>query len=696
MEYPIWHLTTFGGGFWIAVIATLHVFVAQFAVGGGLFLVVTEKMAYRSGSEELLDYVKKHSKFFLLLTMVFGGGSGVALWFIMALLSPEGTLVLVREFLFAWATEWVWFVGEIVALLIYCYYWDRMKREDHVKVGWFYFLFAWLSLFTINGVIAFMLTPGAWLETGSFWDGIFNPTFWPSLFFRSALCAMLAGLFGFVTAALLKGKELRCMMVRFCGLWTLLGLLLVLPFGYWYIMALPPEQAMLVMYKSHRVAFFMKIFLYCAPVVLLGGLIMAVCAPRKVNFVSAMSMLLVSLIFYGSFEFIREAGRKPYVVWGEVYSTNISVDQAAEVAGKSILKTAKWVPENLREITAENTLEAGSWLYQMQCAPCHAINGPMNDIVPRTAKYTAAGLDAFMSGMGKISTYMPPFLGLPAERMALAKYIDGLSPGDNPALPEPLETELQAAPFDPVQEYVLMAWPLEGLHLQAEKDGTMLISEKGSIIRAQLLLRGDPPEVVTEDVKIVCTRVGLEQSFELKVEDGFFQSPAMDVEPYVNKGYQPLPPVKVQALDSSGNVLAETTIVLPVSSRPGCNNCHGGGWNNPNQGGLSGKTAADIINVHDRDNNTDFKSRVEGGESIDCMSCHDGEMQLDLSVALHGFHAVYLSGRENDACMMCHPQESLRGVHLDAGMECVNCHGFMEDHALALLKGKKVSLRLRS
>lgn len=689
MEYPIWHLTTFGGGFWIAVIATVHVFVAQFAVGGGLFLVVTEKIAYRTGSDELLDYVKKHSKFFLLLTMVFGGGTGVALWFTMALLSPMGTLVLVREFLFAWATEWVWFVGEIVALLIYYYYWDKMKREDHLKIGWFYFIFAWLSLFTINGVITFMLTPGQWVETKSFWDAIFNTTFWPALFFRTALCGMLAGLFGFVTAARLKGEEVRCVMVRFCGLWTLVGLLLVLPFGYWYLAALPPEQAMLVMYKSHRVAFFMKGFLYCAPVVLLGSLFMAVCAPRKVNFASAMVLLLVSLMFYGSFEFMREAGRKPYVVWGEVYSTNITTEQAKELAGKSILQNSKWVPENLRKITTENRAEAGAWLYQMQCAPCHAIDGPMNDIVPRTAKYTASGLDAFMSGMGKMNKYMPEFLGIPEERLALAEYICALSPAKHPALPESPEAELMPAPFEKTQEYALMAWPLEGLHLIVEKESAMLVTGKDSVIRAQLLLRGDPPEVITEDVKIVCTPKGMDKTFEFKAEDGFFQSASIKIEPYTKEGYQPLAPVEVKALDESGNVLAATTIVLPVSTRPGCNNCHGGGWNDPQQGGLAGKTAGDIIAVHDRDNNTNFSARIKDGESIDCASCHDGDIQLSLSTALHGFHAVYLAEKDNAACTMCHPQESLRGVHLDAGMECINCHGVMENHALALLKSEK-------
>ncbi|WP_421900520.1 cytochrome ubiquinol oxidase subunit I [Maridesulfovibrio sp.] len=689
MEYPIWHLTTFGGGFWIAVIATIHVFVAQFAVGGGLFLVVTEKLAYRTESSELLDYVKKHSKFFLLLTMVFGGGTGVALWFTMALLSPQGTLVLVREFLFAWATEWVWFVGEIVALLIYYYYWDKMNRRDHLVIGWFYFIFAFLSLFTINGVVSFMLTPGVWVETRSFWDAIFNPTFWPALFFRTALCGMLAGLFGFVTAARIKDKDLRCMLVRFCGIWTLTGLVLTIFSGYWYLSAIPAEQAMQVVHKSHRVAYFMKVFKYTAPVLLFGGLFMAICAPRRVNFSSAMVLLVVSLMFYGSFEFMREAGRKPYVVWDEVYSTNITVAQAKELHGESILQNAKWVPQDLREITDENRLKAGSWLYQMECGPCHAINGPLNDIVPRTASYTAEGIAAFISGMGKINKYMPEFIGTAEERKVLAEYIHSVGSGYDPALPEPELTELAPAPFEADQEYALMAWPLEGLRLIIDKDRAMSISDKGSIVRAQLIMRGDSPEIITDDVKIVCKPQGMDETFELEAEDGYFQSGPIEVLPYTKEAYQPLPPVDVQALDADGNVIASTTIVLPVSTRPGCNNCHGGGWDIPEQGGFSARTAADIATIHDRDNNTNFKQRIKEGEILDCMGCHDGEMQLELSTALHGFHAVYLRDESNETCMMCHPQESLRGMHSDAGLECVSCHGDMAYHALALLKAEE-------
>ena len=47
MNYPVWEVS-FGAGFLIALVAILHVFVSHFAVGGGLFLVVTERKARRN------------------------------------------------------------------------------------------------------------------------------------------------------------------------------------------------------------------------------------------------------------------------------------------------------------------------------------------------------------------------------------------------------------------------------------------------------------------------------------------------------------------------------------------------------------------------------------------------------------------------------------------------------------------------
>ncbi|MDX2430827.1 MAG: cytochrome ubiquinol oxidase subunit I, partial [Bacteroides sp.] len=209
MNYPVWFLPNTGGGLLIAIIAVLHVVISHLAVGGGLFLVLTERKAVLTKDSALLEYVKKHTWFFLLLSMVFGGMSGVGIWFIIALVNPAATSSLIHTFVFGWAIEWVFFIGEIVALLIYHYRFGKMDHKWHMILGWLYFIFAWLSLFVINGILGFMLTPGEWLETGNFWQGLFNPSYLPSLIFRTCISLTFAGVFGLVTASWLKDADTR-------------------------------------------------------------------------------------------------------------------------------------------------------------------------------------------------------------------------------------------------------------------------------------------------------------------------------------------------------------------------------------------------------------------------------------------------------------------------------------------------------
>ena len=72
MNFPVWDVPLIGGGLLIGFIAILHVFVAHFAVGGGLFLVWTEARAVRTRDDALLAYVRRHSSFFVLIVLVFG------------------------------------------------------------------------------------------------------------------------------------------------------------------------------------------------------------------------------------------------------------------------------------------------------------------------------------------------------------------------------------------------------------------------------------------------------------------------------------------------------------------------------------------------------------------------------------------------------------------------------------------------
>ena len=102
MNYPVWQLGI-PGGLLIAFIAVIHVFVSHFAVGGGAYLVLTERKAYRENDPALLAYVREHSKFFALLTVVFGAVTGVGIWITIGLVSPEATSSLIHTFVWGWA-----------------------------------------------------------------------------------------------------------------------------------------------------------------------------------------------------------------------------------------------------------------------------------------------------------------------------------------------------------------------------------------------------------------------------------------------------------------------------------------------------------------------------------------------------------------------------------------------------------------
>jgi len=750
MNYPVWDLGYFGGGLLIAVIAIVHVYVAHFAVGGGLFLVLTERKGHREKADAILAFVRRHTKFFMLLTLVFSNITGVGIWFTISLLSPEATSILIHTFVFGWAIEWVFFTGEITALLIYYYTFDKMDQNNHLRIGWFYFLFAWLSLFVINGIVAFMLTPGKWLETRSFWDGFFNPSMWPSMFFRTTIAFMYAGIFGFITAVFIKEKSFRNQMVRYCAKWVLFPFILLGFFLFWYMETLPEGTRAMVLGQSPEIVPAAKVFIIMLALLFLGSLIMAVRSPGAVKKPLAFILLLIGLLYMGAFEYIREAGRRPYLIPGVLFSNSVRIEDVKKLNQTGFLKHARW--SQYKEITDENTLDVGRALFRFQCAACHSVGGPMKDILPRTSKFNVFGLDAQLNGLGKINNYMPAFFGTRQERLALARYIvEGLHQSKE----VPIEAEIESLPVEvlPFDEknspYVLLAWSRKGIHTVSDSLPWWRLSPPGNTMFAQLIRRGETPEIVTSNVEITFSvesgmdapadqvkdvqsvakqniPKGVKENIAAKSEitgkmvfneeKAAFIVESLPLSPYRSDGtFNPYSLVTLAARDrTNGAILAETQAVAPVTTEMGCKNCHGGNWRISGVAGISEETAKDVLVVHDRISKTALAAQAENGNPVSCRSCHrDDDMSnkagdakiLNLSASMHGFHANYLTDRGAEACHSCHPASAqghtrfLRGIHFEVGLECVNCHGTMADHALNLLaaeidEGKKTAERL--
>ncbi len=423
MNYPVWFLPETGGGFLIALISILHVFVSHFAVGGGLYLIYAEKKGLKENSQPILDFTKRHARFFLLVTMVFGSISGVGIWFIIALVNPAATSLLIHNFVFGWAAEWVFFTVEIAAAFVYFYTFGRMDSKTHLKVGWLYFIAAWMSLMLINGIIGVMLTPGSWAENMDFWAGFFNPSFFPSLVFRTFIALNIAACYGYLSASFTADKDVRIAMTRFSAQWALVTLVVALFAGLWYLSVLPGQAHGLVMGKSPTIAALLP-FWAGGLVSLLVVMLSAGIVQPSYNLKPVACLAMVSaLIVMGGFEWTREAARRPYVINEVMYSNGILKKDVEDVDKIGYLRTALWVQN--KEISENDLAGAGKEIFMHQCYACHTVGGNNNDIIKASRNMSYRALLSYIQKIHQIRSFMPPFVGTKQEGRALATYIAG-------------------------------------------------------------------------------------------------------------------------------------------------------------------------------------------------------------------------------------------------------------------------------
>lgn len=430
-----------GGPWLVGITAILHVYVSHFAVGGGLYLYLTERKALRENDDAMRAHVRRYTKFFYYLTTVFGAISGVGIWFAIGLVSAPGTSTLIHNFVFVWACEWVFFAVEIGSIMVYHYTWDTLDKQTHLKVGKLYAIASVATLALINGILGFMLTPGRWVETKSVWDGFFNPTYFPAMFLRLAFMFSLGGLFGVAVASRIRDNEgLRTRLAHYSASFTI-PLLLSVPFlVFWYLKSLPPD----VVYNMRigmttpalgNFSMLARMMTGAAMVALLTvGFTVAgpLLNPRNVTTWGTTLLLVMAGMSMGMSEWSREAARKPYVIYGYMYSNGVLKADAPKYAN-GFLRHAKWV--NVRSadgLTGTAKRAAGAEMFRSECMACHTTSGyrGMNRVLAtRDEAAIRMFLDLIHYGSkgNPYRTYMPPFLGSAAERDALAAYLATLN-----------------------------------------------------------------------------------------------------------------------------------------------------------------------------------------------------------------------------------------------------------------------------
>ncbi len=446
MHYPWWYVPHLTAPMLIAVVSVVHVLVSHYAVGGGLFLAVETSFAYRTKNRDYLDYLKRHTRFFVLLTVVFGAITGVGIWWTIGLASPLATEVLIRTFVFGWATEYVFFVLEIVSAFLFYYYWGRLAERSHMIIGWIYGLSAWISLVLITGITAFMLHPGHWLEDQSFWSAFFNPQFLPQTLARTGGALLLSSLYVYLHASLtIKDSRLRDMIGSRSARPALLGAVSITIGGLaWYTFLPESAKAVLASAAVLNVLIALLFALTAAVFVLLY------LGPYKnpgwlsPGFSIALCLFGVAAISTG--EFVREAVRKPYVLYNVVLGNQILPAQVPTLRQKGYLEGGVWTKQyvqarypdvmvdghidsqRLVALSPDAQADLGHVLFQYHCNDCHAVYGGYSAVAPLLRGRPRPLIKALIEHLDEAQFFMPPWAGTPEEAELLTAYLVKVAP----------------------------------------------------------------------------------------------------------------------------------------------------------------------------------------------------------------------------------------------------------------------------
>lgn len=270
---------------------------------------------------------------------------------------------------------------------------------------------------------------------------------------------------------------------------------------------------------------------------------------------------------------------------------------------------------------------------------------------------------------------------------------------------------------EPGGGYVVIGWNDLGMHCYDRDYSKMAVLPPYNNLWAQVIKRGDPPQVVTEGITVEYSFPDNEESasktnfwdydlllfgVDLPLNVGlagkgmagemdpdpsgglFFKAEGVPVTEFSDSNpsvadYFQLS--KIVARDSStGDILAQSDVVAPVSSEMRCYDCHD---EDPD-------FRMDILNKHDEEEGTTLAQQARDGTPVLCANCHadpalglPGEPGVStFSSAMHSKH-----DEETQNCYACHPgpqTQCLRDVMSQNPTDplwCTDCHGSMSDVA---------------
>ena len=452
MHYPWWYVPHLTAPMLIAAVAIVHVLVSHYAVGGGILLALENQHALKTGDRRYRDYWQAHARFFVLLTVAFGAITGVGIWWTIGLASPLATQTLIRIFVFGWATEWVFFIVEIVSAFAMYYYWNRLPAKTHILVVWIYAVAAWISLVLITGITAFMLNAnsllpgGHWHDSGGFWHAFLNLQFLPQVLVRTGGSLLLATLYVYLHASIVLRKpedaDLLAHVIRRITRPLVFGLL-TLGIGAIGWLVFLPENGLLILQRAAVLNVFLGMMAALGGIMLLLIFAGPVLFPKSMNIGFATALFFMGLLVFSIGEFVREAVRKPYVVDKVVLGNQIYTNEVAVTREKGFLEQGVWTSYAREQMPYVNVSilrskysveqtqrrqEYGHMLFMHHCNDCHAKDVGYSAVAPLLAGLSRMQIAEKIKHLNEPVLNMPPWCGTEEEADWLAEYLVTIRP----------------------------------------------------------------------------------------------------------------------------------------------------------------------------------------------------------------------------------------------------------------------------
>ena len=437
----------------IALVATIHVFVSMYAVGGGIYLASETSYAYKCNNNSLLEYLRSHSLFFILLTVVFGTITGVGIWWTIGLTSPLATESLIHIFVFGWAMEYVFFVLEITSAFIFYYYWGRLGPKVHKTVGWIYAVSAWISLVLITGITAFQLDIGSWMPEKGMWAAFFSPQTFPQIIARTGASLLMASLYIFLHASvkLRHDTELRFLVGTKAAKWGMAGATLVTLGGIWWYANLPQSGKDALQAASALQV--LTIIVFAASIVVFSMLFFGPYRnPAWITPGFAILFFLIGIAATGTGEVFRESTRKPYIIYNYVVGNNVLIKEIPGLKQDGYLNGGIWTKafmkahypgvfdesgnidsQKLLQLPKADQIKVGRAIFQYHCNDCHSVRG-FSSVIELTRGWTPEMISTVILNLDAAHFFMPPWQGTEQEADLLTRYIASLSLAHPPGM----------------------------------------------------------------------------------------------------------------------------------------------------------------------------------------------------------------------------------------------------------------------